>query len=128
MPRSKPRLGSLPTQALTAANSRLQRLEKAGLTQDKLDTLLAKIVTHVELILDDPHADPFARIAAAKMLARDIIAIAPSKTTSGERVAQTPVTIVLPEWTMRPPRSPAPRAIGRSSTPSAAQVPADTDL
>lgn len=102
-------------------------LEKAGLTKDKLAALLAKITAHVELILDDPTVDPFARIAAAKMLARDIIAIAPSKTTGGERVAQTPVTIVLPEWTMRPPRELAPRPVGRGSTPSAAQVPADTD-
>lgn len=116
MPRSKPRLGSPPPLALSAANSRLQMLEKAGLTQDKLAALLAKITASVELILDDPTVDPFARIAAAKMLARDIIAVQPAKLAGGERAPQPPVTIVLPDYIGQAPRSPAPRVVGSSST------------
>ena len=91
---------------LAAASDRLQLLEKASLTKDRLAALLAKTVAVVETILDDPQADPFARIAAAKMLARDIIAIAPHKVTGPDRGPQAPVIINIGDMPPAPNRAP----------------------
>jgi len=117
MPRSKPRLGNLPAnQPLAAASERLQLLEKAGLTKDRLAEILGKAVVVLETILEDEQADPFARVAAAKALTRDIIGVAPSRSSvPASGALQAPITIILPGYTRHElPR--APKVIGSSST------------
>lgn len=101
-------------------------LEKAGLVEDKLAILLAKSVVVVETILDDPTNDPFARIAAAKTLMREIIAISPSKAPAIAQGSQSPVIINIgtePPSPSRKHQAPQAKADGDS-----AQVPIVIDL
>ena len=128
MPRKSKPQGLRALERITELGSRLELLGKAGLSLGRRAALLAKSVALLESLLDDPEVDPFARIAAAKAVIRDIAGAAPPKVTGGEHVSQVPVTIVLPQWTQRPPRPAAPRAIGRSSTAPASQPTVITDL
>jgi hypothetical protein len=121
MPRKKNSQGLKALARLDDLGSRLELLGKAGLSQGRRAALLAKAVGLLEELLDNPQVDPFARIAAAKSVIRDVAGVAPSKTTSGERAPQAPVTIVLPDYIGRAPRTPAPRAVGASSTVDASQ-------
>jgi hypothetical protein len=116
MPRKKPSNVSKALQPLAQASDRLQLLENSGLSKARRAALLAKSVALLEELLDNPMIDPFARIAAAKAVIRDIAAVAPSKSTGEQRAPQTPVTIVLPDYIGRAPKVPAPRPVGASST------------
>ena len=89
---------------LAAASSRLKMLEKAGLTEDKLGALLAKITAQAELYLDNPDIDPFAKAAWAKMLVRDIMDVKPPKAPTSGAGSQTPVIINIGEQPPAPGR------------------------
>jgi hypothetical protein len=124
MPRGRPKILARPL-PLAQASTRLKLLEKAGLTEDRLAAILAKSVAIVETILEDPEVDPFARIAAAKMLARDIIAIAPLKTSGPSNGPQAPVIINIGDMPPAPSREP--KAVGRSSTEPQTRVTIDAE-
>ena len=91
-------------------------LEKAGYNSDRIGVVLAKSLAVAESIIDDPNVDPFAKMAAIKLIVRDIAAVAPMKTPGPQREAQTPVVINIGELPPAPAREP--RAIGSHSTKS----------
>ena len=93
-------------------------LEKAGYHKDKIATVLAKCLVVAEDIIDDPNVDPFAKMAAIKMLVRDIAAVAPIKAARDQAPAQTPVVINIGDM------PPAPARQARDVTPR----PADTQM
>ena len=82
-----------PLAPLKAANDRLQMLEQAGLTKRRRAELLAKSAAACEHILDDPEADNFAKMAAAKAIIRDLAGVTPSRTTQPMTAVQVPVVI-----------------------------------
>ncbi len=90
-------------------------LEKAGYNSDRIGVVLAKSLAVAESIIDDPNVDPFAKMAAIKLIVRDIAAVAPMKSPGPQREAQTPVVInigELPPAPTREPRNVTPRADG----------------
>ena len=93
------------------------------MTEDRLAAILAKSVAIVETILDDPEADDFARIAAAKSLFRDIIAVAPLKAASVSNAPQAPVIINIGDMPPAPSREP--RSVGQGSTEPQTRVTID---
>ena len=107
MPRGRPKKVMLP---LTAASTRLRMFEKAGLTDDRLGTLLSKIVDHAEQMLDNPDIDPFAKAAWAKLLVRDIFDVKPPKMPGLGSGAQTPVIINIGAEPPKPRLKLAPQA------------------
>ena len=120
MPRGRPKAISRPPLPLSAASSRLKMLEKAGLTEDKLGALLAKIAAQAELYLNDPELDPFAKAAWAKMMVRDIMDVRPPKATSSGVGSQVPVIINIGEQPPSPGR--------KRQAPDAAQAPVVIDV
>lgn len=78
---------------LAEANDRLQLLEKAGLSRARRADLLASAVSTLESLLRNPEVDPFARIAAAKTIIRDVAGVQPSKTSATVNGSQAPVII-----------------------------------
>lgn len=93
-------------------------LEKAGYNQDRIGVVLAKSLAVAESIIDDPNTDPFAKMAAIKLIVRDIAAVAPMKTPGPQHAPQTPVIInigELPPAPAREPRNVTPRADGPQS-------------
>ena len=108
---------------LREASDRLQTLSRAGLTQERRAQLLAKSVAELESILTNPEIDPFARIAAAKTIIRDIAGVQPSKTTASVHGSQAPVVINIGDM------PPAPGRAARNVTPKASgsQVPVVID-
>lgn len=115
MPRGKSRIGAktgLPL-PLAAASSRLKMLEKAGLTEDKLGALLAKIAAQAELYLDDPELDPFAKAAWAKMMVRDIMDVRPPKAPTSGSGSQAPVIINIGDAPPEPGRKARPLSVAQ---------------
>lgn len=104
---------------LGAASERLELLEQSGLSRKRRAELIAKSVAELELMLGNPEIDPFARIAAAKTLLRDVGGIQPSKTRAEVSGSQAPVIINIGD--MPPAPSRGPRAVGSGAT--APQVP-----
>ena len=68
--------------------------------------LLAKAVAELEAILTNPEVDPFARIAAAKTIIRDVAGVQPSKTAATLTGSQAPVIINIGDA----PPGPGPKA------------------
>ncbi len=93
-------------------------LEKAGYTQDRIAVVLAKCLVVAEDIIDNPDTDPFAKMAAIKMLVKDIAAVSPIKGPGHQPLAQTPVTINIGDM------PPAPKARGQApaAPPNDSQV------
>ena len=117
MPRGRPKKVMLP---LTAASTRLRMFEKAGITDEKLGALLAKITEKAEAYLDNPDLDPFAKAAWAKLIVRDIMDIKPPKAPSSGAGSQVPVIINIGEQPPAPGR--------KRQAPDAAQVPVVIDV
>ena len=82
-----------PLAPLKLANDRLQMLEQAGLTKKRRAELLAKSAAACERIIDNPNSDPFAVMAAAKSIIRDLAGVTPSRTTQPVTAVQVPVVI-----------------------------------
>ena len=82
-----------PLAPLKQANDRLQLLEQAGLTKKRRAELLAKSAAACENILADPEADPFAKMAAAKTIIRDLAGVTPSRVSQPMTAVQVPVVI-----------------------------------
>ena len=81
-------------------------LERAGYNPDRIGVVLAKSLAVAESIIDDPEVDPFAKLAAIKLIVRDIAAVAPMKSPGPQRETQTPIVINIGELPPAPGREP----------------------
>lgn len=108
---------------LGAASERLELLEQSGLSRKRRAELAAKSVAELEAMLGNPDVDPFARIAAAKTILRDVCGIQPGKATAQVHGSQAPVVINIGDM------PPAPARLPKNVTPqpAAAQAPVVID-
>lgn len=98
---------------LAEANDRLQLLEQSGLSRRRRAELLAKAVSLLESLLANPEVDPFARIAAAKTIIRDVAGVQPSKTAATLTGSQAPVIINIGDAPPEPSRKPRPVSVSQ---------------